>query len=151
LLQIRLEQSSIADRVSAKQQLQALDTKIEAHLELTQQLSSTVIERREQLQVQVAEAEDDAQENDGTLAIREVDEQAQILEEAVVSSGVMHTQIYAKLTNQTIGSVLTGEGAIAAVGLPKSVVGKINQRIGNVTTEKNARAAVGVYPDDFKF
>jgi hypothetical protein len=151
LVQICSERSSSADQQSTKQQLQVLETKIEAHLELTQQMSSTAIERRGQLQVQVVEAEDDAQENDGTLAIREVDEQALILEEAVVSSGVMHTEIHAKLTNQAIGDVLVGEGAIAAVGLPKSVVGKINQRIGNVTTKKNARAAVGVYPDDFKF
>jgi hypothetical protein len=146
-----LEQSSIADRESAKQQLQVLDTKIKAHLELTQQLSSTVIERRGQLRVQVAKAEDDAQENDGTLAIQEVDEQAQILEEAVVSSGVMHTQIHAKLTNQTIGNVLLGEGSVATVGLPKSAVGKMNQRLGNVTTEKNCRTAVGVFPDDVRF
>ena len=131
--------------------MEVLETKIAAHLGLTQQLSGEISGRRGQLQVQVAEAEDDAQENDGTLAIREVDEQAQILEEAVVSCGVMHTQIHAKLTNQTIGHVLLGEGSVATVGLPKSAVGKMNQRLGNVTTEKNCRTAVGVFPDGVRF
>jgi hypothetical protein len=147
---MRSEQSSATDWESTKQHLQLLESKIEEHLELTQQLSGNISERRGQLEVAVAEADDSVQ-GDLAVAIREVDKQADILEEAVVSSGVMHTQIHAKLTNQTIGNVLTAESAIAAVGLPKSVVGKINQRIGNVTTEKNARAAVGVYPDDFKF
>ena len=151
LIQIRSEQSVNADRQSTKQQLQVLETKIEAHIGLTQQLSGEISERRGRLEVQVAEAEDDAQENGGILAIREVEEQARILEEDSVSSGVMHTQIHAKLTNQAIGNVLLGEGSVATVGLPKSAVGKMNQRLGNVTTEKNCRTAVGVFPDDVRF
>lgn len=79
------------------------------------------------------------------------DEQAQILEDSMVSSAVLHTLVAAKLTNQEIGDVLTEESASAMVGLPKSVVGKVNQRIGNVTTRANARAAVGVFADDVRF
>lgn len=128
--------------------MQVLETKIETQLKLTQQLSGEVSERKAQLQAEVEDADDDAQ---GILAIREVDEQARILEEAVVSSGVMHTQVHAKLTNQTIGNVLTEDRSSAIVGLPKSAVGQINQRIGDVTTRSIARAAVGVYPDDVRF
>ena len=45
LIQIRSEQSVNADRQSTKQQLQVLETKIEAHLGLTQQLSGEISER----------------------------------------------------------------------------------------------------------
>ena len=145
-----MEQSSGADREDTKQRMQLLETKIEEHLELTKQLSGTVSERRGQLEVALAEADDDEQGN-LTVAIREVEKQADILEEDVVSSAVMHTQVHAKLTNQTIGNVLLGEGTVAIVGLPKSAVGKMNQRLGNVTTEKNCRIAMGVFSDDVKF
>ena len=145
-----MEQSSGADREDTKQPMQLLETKIEEHLELTKQLSGTVSERRGQLEVALAEADDDEQGN-LTVAIREVEKQADILEEDVVSSAVMHTQVHAKLTNQTIGNVLLGEGTVAIVGLPKSAVGKMNQRLGNVTTEKNCRIAMGVFSDDVKF
>jgi hypothetical protein len=40
---------------------------------------------------------------------------------------------------------LTSGDSRALVGLPESVVGKINQRIGDVTTEKNSIALVGVF------
>ena len=145
-----MEHSSGADREDTKQRMQLLETKIEEHLELTKQLSGTVGERRGQLEVALAEADDDEQGN-LTVAIREVEKQADILEEDVVSSAVMHTQVHAKLTNQTIGNVLLGEGTVAIVGLPKSAVGKMNQRLGNVTTEKNCRIAMGVFSDDVKF
>jgi hypothetical protein len=150
MVQLRSEQSSDADRQSTKQQLQVLKTKIEDHREWTQQLSDENIDRRDQLQVAIAEAEGEAQD-DLAIAIREVDEQDQILEEDFVSSTVLHAQVHAKLAEQTIGNVMMGEGSITTVGLPKSVVGKMNQRIGDVTTESNSRGAVGVYPDDFKF
>lgn len=150
MIQLRSEQSSDADRQSTRQQLQVLETEIGDHREWTQQLSDEIIDRREQLQVAIRGAEDEAQ-GDLAVAVREVGEQAKIVEEDIISSTVLHAQIHAKLTNQTIGDVLIGEGSVTTVGLPKSVIGKINQRIGNVTTEKNARAAVGVYPDDFKF
>jgi hypothetical protein len=137
MVQLRSEQSSDADRQSTKQQLQVLKTKIEDHREWTQQLSDENIDRRDQLQV--------------AIAIREVDEQDRILEEDFVSSTVLHAEVHAKLAEQTIGNVMMGDGSITTVGLPKSVVGKMNQRIGNVTAESNSRGAVGVYPDDFKF
>jgi hypothetical protein len=150
MVQLRSEQSSDADRQSTKQQLQVLKTKIEDHREWTQQLSDENIDRRDQLQVAIAEAEGEAQD-DLAIAIREVDEQDRILEEDFVSSTVLHAEVHAKLAEQTIGNVMMGDGSITTVGLPKSVVGKMNQRIGNVTAESNSRGAVGVYPDDFKF
>jgi hypothetical protein len=148
MVQLRSEQSSDADRQSTKQQLQVLKTKIEDHREWTQQLSDENIDRRDQLQVAIAEAE---AQDDLAIAIREVDEQDRILEEDFVSSTVLHAEVHAKLAEQTIGNVMMGDGSITTVGLPKSVVGKMNQRIGNVTAESNSRGAVGVYPDDFKF
>jgi hypothetical protein len=150
MVQLRSEQSSDADRQSTKQQLQVLKTKIEDHREWTQQLSDENIDRRDQLQVAIAEAEGEAQD-DLAIAIREVDEQDRILEEDFVSSTVLHAEVHAKLAEQTIGNVMMGDGSITTVGLPKSAVGKMNQRIGNVTAESNSRGAVGVYPDDFKF
>jgi len=150
MVQLRSEQSFDADRQSTKQQLQVLKTKIEDHREWTQQLSDENIDRRDQLQVAIAEAEGEAQD-DLAIAIREVDEQDRILEEDFVSSTVLHAEVHAKLAEQTIGNVMMGDGSITTVGLPKSVVGKMNQRIGNVTAESNSRGAVGVYPDNFKF
>ena len=150
MVQLRSEQSFDADRQSTKQRLQVLKTKIEDHREWTQQLSDENIDRRDQLQVAIAEAEGEAQD-DLAIAIREVDEQDRILEEDFVSSTVLHAEVHAKLAEQTIGNVMMGDGSITTVGLPKSVVGKMNQRIGNVTAESNSRGAVGVYPDNFKF
>jgi hypothetical protein len=150
MVQLRSEQSSDADLQSTKQQLQVLEAKIGDHREWTQQLSDENIDRRDRLQVAIAEAEGEAHE-DLAIAIREVDEQDQILEEDFVSSTVLHAQVHAKLAEQTIGNVMMGDGSITTVGLPKSAVGKMNQRIGNVTAESNSRGAVGVYPDDFKF
>ena len=150
MVQLRSEQSFYADRQSTKQQLQVLKTKIEDHREWTQQLSDENIDRRDQLQVAIAETEGEAQD-DLAIAIREVDEQDRILEEDFVSSTVLHAEVHAKLAEQTIGNVMMGDGSITTVGLPKSVVGKMNQRIGNVTAESNSRGAVGVYPDNFKF
>lgn len=135
---------SDTDRANTKQQLQILETKIETHLELTKKLISKVSERKLQLQG----AMDDEDDDDVERTLSEVDKQSHMLEQEQVSTGIFHSQVHARVTGQEIGDVLTEGGSSALVGLPKSVVGKINQRIGNVTTSGNSSATIGVFPDN---
>ncbi|KAK5697079.1 hypothetical protein LTR17_024044, partial [Elasticomyces elasticus] len=119
-------------------------SKLETHLELTKTTSSQVGERRQELEAETETEEEDPQR---ALAIQEVDQQSQFLEQAEIFTEVLRAQVHAQVTGQEIGDVVTEEGSSALVGLPKSVVGKINQRIGNVTTRGKSSAAVGVFPD----
>jgi hypothetical protein len=91
MVQLRSEQSSNADRQSARQQMQVLETEIEAHRDWAQQLSDELIERRNQLQLAVRDPEHEAQ-GDLEDAIQEVGEQAQILEADLFSSTVMRAK-----------------------------------------------------------
>ncbi len=131
---------------STTQQLQTLESQIQTHLELTKKLTSEVSDRRRQLQ---ADHDDDEEDETQVIsAIGEVKEQSQVLEQDEISTGVFHAQVHARVTGQEIGDVMTEEGSSALVGMPKSVVGKINQRIGNVTTRGSSSTVVGVFPDD---
>lgn len=81
-------------------------------------------------------------------AISEVKEQSRLLDENEISVGVIYSQVRAAWSGQQIGNVLTDQRSKALVGMPQSIIGKINQRIGNVNTRGQSNAAVGVFPDD---
>ena len=109
------------------------------------QLTTDIIERRPQLQ---KESGNDDQDSQQLLAVRELDKQAEILEEDAVSSGILHSQVRAMMLDQTIGEVVAEDSTNTLVGLPKGVRGRINQRIGNVTAKGSVNTLVGLFPDD---
>lgn len=146
MIQLRSEQTSETERESLKSQLQSLETVIQDHLELCKKQQAEARERRRQLGLKDDEESDD--EAQRTLAIKEVDERSQLLEADQVACGVVFSQAHSRRSGQEIGKVITPKESRALVGLPESVVGKINQRIGDVTTTDNSRAVVGVWGGD---
>jgi len=146
IVQFRSEKQSETDREDLKQQLQTLEIKIQQHLDFTKEQQGENQKRKDELQEEPEDEEDDGAQR--ALAIKEVEEQSRLLEADQVSSGVVFSQVHSKLTSQEIGNVTTSNQSRALVGLPESVVGKINQRIGDVTTENHSFSVVGVFNND---
>ncbi|RYP12005.1 hypothetical protein DL765_007521 [Monosporascus sp. GIB2] len=143
IVQLRSEKLSERDREDFKKQLQTLETKIQEHLDFTIQQQDEARKRKQELQEEPEDEEDGGAQR--TLAIQEVEEQSRLLEADLVSCGVVFSQLRSERTGQEIGNVVTTDDSRALVGLPESVVGKVNQRIKDVTTQRNSAAAVGVF------
>jgi hypothetical protein len=131
------------DRDNLKKQLQALEAKIQEHLNLTKERQDEAEKRKQELQEEPEDEEDGGAQR--TLAIGEVEKRSHLLDADQVSCGIVFSRLHSERTGQDIGKVLTSGDSRALIGLPESVVGKINQRIGDVTTEKNSIAVVGVF------
>lgn len=134
---------SEVDRENLKQQLQALESKIQDHLDLTRKLQYDTQERKRELQEDLEDEDDEGAQR--LLAIKEVETQCRLLEANQISCGVVFSQARSKRSGQEIGKVITLDESRAMVGLPEAVVGKINQRIEEVRTEKGSHAIVGVF------
>jgi hypothetical protein len=149
MVQLRSEKTSETNRENVKKQLQTLETKIQEHLDLTKRQQGEAQERKREL---LKEPED---EDDGgaqrTLAVKEVEEQSRLLEADQVSCGVVFSQVRSRRSGQDISNIITLDDSKALVGLPESVVGKINQRITDVRTEGGSVAVVGVYSGNVSF
>ena len=143
MVQLRSEQASETGRKELKVQLQALEAKIQEHVDLTKTQQDEAQRRREKLCEGAGEEVDGGAQR--TLAIHEIDEQSRLIESDQISSAVVLTQVHSKWTDQDITDVMTSDNSRALVGLPESVVGKVNQRIKDVTTQRNSAAAVGVF------
>lgn len=143
MTQIRSEKTSEVDREILKRQLQTLETKIQEHLDLTKKQHDEAQGRKQELQEEPEEEEDGGAQR--TLAIKETEEQSRLLEANQVSCGVVFSQVRSQRSGQEIGKVITSDDSKALVGLPESVVDKINQRIGEVRTERGSAAVVGVF------
>jgi hypothetical protein len=121
LVQLRSEQTSIADRKSIMEQFQTLEKTIQEHVKVTKMAHSAVERQKLELERDLDdEGDDDAQQK---LAIREVEEEFRLLEADQISSGVIFSQVHSRLTRQDISKV----------------------RICGVNTQKNSAAAVGVF------
>ncbi|RYP59021.1 hypothetical protein DL769_008712 [Monosporascus sp. CRB-8-3] len=143
IVQLRSEKMTETDRKDFKKQLQSLETKIQEHLDLTRQQQDEARKRKQELREEPEDEEDGGAQR--TLAIKEVEEQSCLLESDQVSCGVVLSQLRSKRTGQEIGNVVTTDDSKALVGLPESVVGKVNQWIKDVTTQRNSVVAVGVF------
>jgi hypothetical protein len=64
---------------------------------------------------------------------------------------VIFSQVQSRQSSQHISNVVTLGNSKALVGLPKSVIGKINQQIRDVRTKGGSAAVVGVYSSNFSF
>jgi hypothetical protein len=149
ILQLRSEARSEVSRESVSKQLQTLETKIQEHLNLSRRQQDEAQQRMRELQEEPEDEDDDGAQR--TLAMKEVEEQLRQLEADQVACGVVFSQVQSRRSGQDIGNVFTSDDSKALVGLPDSVVGKINQRIKEVRTVNSSVAVVGVYSYDFKF
>ena len=143
MVQLRSEKTSETDRENVKGQLQTLETKIQEHLDLTKRQQDQALERKWALEEEPEDEEDGGAQR--TLAMKEVEQQSCLLEADQVSCGVVFSQVRSKRSGQEISNIITLGNSRALVGLPESVVGKINQRIKDVRTEGGSVAVVGVY------
>jgi hypothetical protein len=138
-IQLRSENLPESDRVITRKSLEAIETKIQEHLLLASEQQTEAQKRIKQLE----------EEHDGTAefdqAIDEATKRAQILEADQVSCGVVFTQAESMRSGIDIGKVLTAQKSTAFVGLPPSVVGKVNLRIREVTTTEGSTSHVGVF------
>jgi hypothetical protein len=132
-----------------KEQLQALEAKIQDHMDLTKRQQDEALQRKRELREEPEDEVDDGAQR--KLAILEVEEQSRLLDADQVSCGVIFSQVRSKWSGQDISNVVTSGDSRALVGLPESVVGKINQRIRDVRTEGGSMAVVGVYSGNFSF
>ncbi|MCJ1312993.1 hypothetical protein MMC25_006669 [Agyrium rufum] len=146
IIQLRSEHTSQTAREKLKQQLQALEKAIQDHFEFTKRQQDEIQKRMNE---QDEEPEDE--ENGGAqraLPLNEVEKQSRLLGGDQTSPRVVFSQSQSERTSQVIGNVITSDGSRALVGLPLSVVRKIDQRIEGVTTQHKSAAIVGVFSDD---
>ncbi|KAF1816371.1 hypothetical protein P152DRAFT_428389 [Eremomyces bilateralis CBS 781.70] len=146
IVQLRSEQTSETDRKKLKAQLQALEAKIQEHIDLTKKQQGDAQKRVQGLQEGLDDEEDGGAQR--TLAIQEVEEQSRLFEADQVASAALFSQVRSKRTGHDISNIITSDDSRALVGLPESVVGKVNLRIRDVTTQRNSSAAVGVFDKD---
>jgi hypothetical protein len=122
--------------------LQALETQIQEHIDLIEKQQGEAQRRRQELQDRPEDEDGGAQR---ALATQEIEKQSGLLEADQVSSAVVFSQVRSKRTGQDISNVITSDDSRALIGMPESVVGKVNQRIKDVTTQNRSAAAVGVF------
>lgn len=125
--------------------MQLLGKRIEEHVELVKTREAEV-----QIRMQDRKLDDDGDDANVTQAIMEIKKQQTVLEKDKIVSGRIYAQVKSKRTGQKIGDVITSSNSKAWVGMPKSIVGKINQTIGDVKTNGGSVAYVGVMNDDMK-
>jgi hypothetical protein len=126
-----------------KTQLQALETQIHKHIDVTKKQQDEAQRRRQKLLEEPDDKADGGAQQ--ALATQEVEKQFGLLEADQVLSAIVFSQVRSKLTGQDISNVATSDDSRVLVGMPESVVGKVNQRINNVTTQNRSAAAVGVF------
>jgi hypothetical protein len=80
IIQLRYEHTSEIDRQELKKQLQALEIRIQEHLNLTKTQQEEAQKRKNELQVE-PEDEEEHDFNQRTDAIKEVEEQSRVLED----------------------------------------------------------------------
>jgi hypothetical protein len=143
MVQLRSEKLSEIDRESLKGQLLTLETKIQEHFDLTKKQQDEAHERKRGFQEEQGDEEDGGAQR--ILAIQETEKQSRLLAADQLSCGVVFSQVRSRRSGQQIGKVITSDDSKALVGLPESVIGKINQRIEEVRTERGSTAVVGVF------
>jgi hypothetical protein len=143
MVQLQSEKTFETNRENVKRQLQTLETKIQEHLDLTKRQQDQALERKRALEDESEDEEDGGAQR--TLTIKEIEQQSRLLEANQVSCGVVFSQVQSKRSGQEISNIITSDNSKALVGLPESVVGKINQRITDVRTKGSSVAVVGVY------
>jgi hypothetical protein len=95
---------------------------------------------------QQLEAEDPDDDPNVGMAQLEMRKEVEAYQQGLANVEVALLQAKAVKTNQQIGDVLAKENAKVRVGLPQSVVDKVERQIiGNVIGEAHAEVAVGIF------
>lgn len=139
--QFRAETNSESERKSLKNGIEAIEIRIQEHMTRTLDQSTEAALRINELEHE----HNGSADFDG--AIEEVKKRVEVLELDQVSCGVAFAQAKSCRSGIDIAKVLTTDKSIAFVGLPASVVGKVNLRVGEVTTQGGSTAHVGVFGD----
>ncbi|KAI8943378.1 hypothetical protein NX059_001392 [Plenodomus lindquistii] len=147
-VQLRPESLDEVVRGDVMRRLQGIEKYLQQHLGASKQQLVLAQQRNSELEEEPEDEEDGGAQR--TLAVREVEDRERVLEADHVSSGVMLSQVSSTLSGLEIGDFVTPNYSKAFVGLPESVIGKINTRIGNVTTTDNSRGHVRVLRGDLK-
>lgn len=130
---------SATDRENVMKQLEAIETKVQAHLDNTNEQLVDTHGRIEQL-------EDD---HDGTpeidQAIDEARKRVENLQNDQVASSVVFAQAESSRSGIDIGKYVTSEESMAFLGLPASVVGRVDLRVREVNTSMGSTSHVGVF------
>ncbi|KAH7066500.1 hypothetical protein FB567DRAFT_542258 [Paraphoma chrysanthemicola] len=142
VVQLRSERQSERSHESVGKELKAIEVAIQSHMRNTQEQQAEANRRLEQLE----ETYDGA--TDANEAIAEVEKRIELLEMEMVNCGVVFAQTKSSRSGIDIGKVLTTDNSKAFVGLPPSVVGKVNLRVGEVTTQAGSTSHVGVFADN---
>ncbi|RJE23420.1 hypothetical protein PHISCL_04228 [Aspergillus sclerotialis] len=102
LVQLRSEYTSKTDREELKTRLQNLEKAIQEHITLTRERQNKALERKEELQEELEDEEDGGAQR--TLAMKEVEEQSCLLQADQAASGVVSSQLRARLLGQGGGN-----------------------------------------------
>jgi hypothetical protein len=144
-MQLRSTTLSETDRKATRLQLDAVKDKIQEHLDLMIEQFESTTHRIEELE----NSYDGSDEAD--QAVDEAKKRAEVIQASQVSCGVVYTQAESSRSGVDINQVLTTDNSFAYVGLPSSVVGKVNLRVEQVITQRGSTSHVGVYCEDLKF
>ncbi|KAH7069997.1 hypothetical protein BKA63DRAFT_519941 [Paraphoma chrysanthemicola] len=142
VVQLRSERQSETSQESVRKDLQAIEAAIHRHMRNTQEQQ---IEAKRHLE-ELEEGYDSAANVDEAIA--EVEKRIDLLEMEKVNCGVVFAQANSSRSGIDIGKVLTTDDSTAFVGLPISVVGKVNLRVGEVTTQGGSTSYVGVFAEN---
>ena len=106
-MQLHSSSASDAHHDELKQRLQALESSVQQHVDLTRTLRDEAEKRKEQLGKEPEEDEDDdgAQRN---LAIQEVEEQSRLLEADESFANAISSRLRVKLSGQESGNTYSG-------------------------------------------
>jgi hypothetical protein len=144
-MQLRSTTISETSREATRLQLDAIKGMIREHLDLMN-------EQFESTSLRIGELESTYDGSDeADQAMDEAQKRAEIIQAYQVSCGVVFAQAESSRSGIDIGQVMTTDDSFACVGLPSSVVGKVNLRVGQVTTQRGSMSHVGVFAEDLEF
>jgi transposase-like protein len=144
-IQLRSAALSESDREATRLQLDAVKAKVQEHLDFMKDQFKNTSDR-------IAELENSYDGSDEAVeAVDEVKKRAEIIQANQISCGVIYTQAESSTSGIDIGEVMTTDDSSAYIGLPPSVVGKVNLRVKQVTTQRGSTSHVGVFGGNMNF
>ena len=141
--QLYLGNESQVTRQNLEQQLQAFEERVTETISIAGQ--QRIDADRQTQSLENGSSATETNEAERELAAIESDKQSRLLEQLQASCGVIYSQARSARTGQTIREVLTEHNSQAFVGMPESVVGRMEQLIEGVRTTGGSVAHIGVF------
>jgi hypothetical protein len=144
LVYIRSEHTAKADRDEIKNQLRALESAVQRHIELIKKEQEDAQRRKEDFKEEPEDEEDGGAQR--TLALKEVEEQFRLLKVGQASSEAVLSHVQRERTGQKIKGVKATDDGIAVAGFINTLgdIPSIDQDISDVTAAKASFAGAGV-------